>query len=569
MATILTLLSSELIRQYYAEGFWRDETIYALVAAHARRAPDAYAVRDRYRRVSYGEFVAAADRLATDLARRGIKPGQRVAVWLPSRIECAVALTACSRNGYVCCPSLHRDHTVTDVLGLLTRIRAAALVAQSGYGADADRRDIFAELSGVASLRHIYRLEPLNEDHRLFAAVEAQAIPEPLKQDPNQIVYLAFTSGTTGDPKGVMHSDNTLLANARAMASDWGIDAGSVVYSLSPLSHNLGFGAMVMALAAGAELVVHDLPKGASLADRVVETNTSFMVGVPTHANDLLEEMSGRDLKRLGRLQGFRISGAAASPELVTSLLERGVVPQSGYGMTEACSHQYTLPGDDPRLIVETSGRACAGYEIRIWRSDDRDVQAEVGEVGEIGGRGASLMLGYFDDQQATEDSFNAQGYFMTGDLGWMDANGYLRVTGRKKDVIIRGGHNIYPARIEALAMRHAAVERAAAIPVRDARLGEKVCLAVVYRAGGRLEPEGLLAHLEAAGLSKYDMPEYVLELDHMPTTASGKMRKRDLMERIERGEVTPAPVRWQARSGSGEVEMATPLPSSSPGVSR
>ncbi|MFL6947172.1 MAG: AMP-binding enzyme, partial [Xanthobacteraceae bacterium] len=98
----------------------------------------------------------------------------------------------------------------------------------------------------------------------------------------------------------------------------------------------------------------------------------------------------------------------------------------------------------------------------------------------------------------------------------------------------------------EALAMRHAAVERAAAIPVRDARLGEKVCLAVVYRAGGRLEPEGLLAHLEAAGLSKYDMPEYVLELDHMPTTASGKMRKRDLMERIERGEVTPAPVRWQ-----------------------
>ncbi|MFL5092718.1 MAG: AMP-binding protein, partial [Xanthobacteraceae bacterium] len=177
MATILTLLSSELIRQYYAEGFWRDETIYALVAAHARRAPDAYAVRDRYRRVSYGEFVAAADRLATDLARRGIKPGQRVAVWLPSRIECAVALTACSRNGYVCCPSLHRDHTVADVLGLLTRIRAAALVAQSGYGADADRRDIFAELSGVASLRHIYRLEPLNEDHRLFPDVEAQAIP--------------------------------------------------------------------------------------------------------------------------------------------------------------------------------------------------------------------------------------------------------------------------------------------------------------------------------------------------------------------------------------------------------
>jgi acyl-CoA synthetase len=566
MATILTLLSSELIRQYYTGGFWRDETIYALARANARRAPEAPAVRDRYRRVSYGELVAAADRLATDLARRGVKAGQRLAVWLPSRIECAVALLACSRNGYVCCPSLHRDHTVGDVLGLLARIRAAALLAQSGYGADADRRDVFAELSGLASLRHVYRLEPLSSGQRLFADAEAQSIPEPPKQNPNQVVYLAFTSGTTGEPKGVMHSDNTLLANARAMASDWGIDAGSVVYSLSPLSHNLGFGAMVMALAAGAELVVHDLPKGASLVDRVIETETSFMVGVPTHANDLLQEMRARDLTALGRVKGFRISGAAASPELVAGLLERGVVPQSGYGMTETCSHQYTLPGDDPRLIVETSGRACAGYDIRIWRSDARDVEAQIGEVGEIGGRGASLMLGYFDDQQATEDAFNAHGYFMTGDLGWVDANGYLRVTGRKKDVIIRGGHNIYPARIEALAMTHAAVERAAAIPVRDARLGEKVCLAVVYRAGGRLEPAELLAHLDAAGLSKYDMPEYLLELDHIPSTPSGKMRKRDLAEWIERGEVAPVPVRWQARAGSGEVELAKPLPRSSPG---
>jgi acyl-CoA synthetase (AMP-forming)/AMP-acid ligase II len=549
MGPILTLLSPELIRQYYAGGFWRDETIYALVSAHARRAPGAPAVRDRYRRVSYGELLAAADRVATDLARRGVRPGQRVAVWLPSRIECAVALTACSRNGYVLSPSLHRDHTVSDVLGLLARVRAAALVAQAGYGADADRRDVFSELSGLGSLRHVCRLEPVNADQPLFPDLQAapHAVPEPPQQDPDQVVYLAFTSGTTGEPKGVMHSDNTLLANARAMASDWSIDAGSVVYSLSPLSHNLGFGAMVMALAAGAELVVHDLPKGASLADRVVETNTSFLVGVPTHANDLLREMRARDLRTPGRLKGFRVSGAAASPELVSGLLERGVMPQSGYGMTEACSHQYTLPRDDPRLVVETSGRACAGYDIRIWRSDDRDVEAEVGEVGEIGGRGASLMLGYFDDQQATEDAFNAHGYFMTGDLGRLDTNGYLRVTGRKKDVIIRGGHNVYPARIEALAMRHPAVERAAAIPVRDARLGEKVCLAVVYRAGGRLQPAELLAHLDAAGLSRYDMPEYVVELDEMPSTPSGKMRKRDLIERIERGEVVPAPVRWQA----------------------
>src|SRR5262249_6757062 len=205
------------------------------------------------------------------------------------------------------------------------------------------------------------------------------------------------------------------------------------------------------------------------------------------------------------------------------------------------------------RLIVETSGRACRGYEIRIWRTDDRDTEAAIGDVGEIGGRGASLMLGYFDDQRATEDAFNAHGWFMTGDLGWMDANGYLRVTGRKKDVIIRGGHNIHPARIEMLAMQYEAVERAAVIPVRDARLGEKVCLAVVFRDSRRADAAELLAHLDHAGLSRYEMPEYFLVLEHIPLTPRGKMRKRDLVEAIEQGRLTATPTRGQERQQASQ----------------
>jgi acyl-CoA synthetase len=223
-------------------------------------------------------------------------------------------------------------------------------------------------------------------------------------------------------------------------------------------------------------------------------------------------------------------------------------VPQSGYGMTETCSHQYTLPTDDAKLIVETSGRACAGYEIRIFRTDDADAEVPVGEIGQIGGRGASLMLGYFDDQAATEASFNSAGWFITGDLGSLDKDGYLRITGRKKDVIIRGGHNIYPARIEALALRHAGVQRAAAVPVPDARLGERVCLAVMFRNGGRIDAGELLAHLDAAGLSKYDMPEYFLAVDDIPLTPSGKMRKRDIVEWIGQGRAVPEPIRWQPK---------------------
>jgi acyl-CoA synthetase len=356
-------------------------------------------------------------------------------------------------------------------------------------------------------------------------------------------MYLPFTSGTTGEPKGVLHSDNTLLATARMMVRDWLLDR-AVLYTLSPLSHNLGLGALITALVGGGELVVHDLPRGASLLDRLEATGAEFLFGVPTHAIDLLAEMRARGVRRLGAVRRFRISGAAAPAPIIAELMQYGVIPQSGYGMTETCSHQYTLPDDPPERIVETCGRACAGYEVRIWRQDNSDIEAAAGEIGEIGGRGASLMLGYFDDQAATEAAFNAAGWFMTGDLGQIDEAGYLRITGRKKDVIIRGGRNIYPAPIEALALQHWMVEQAAAVPLADARLGERVCLAVVPTANTQPDPNGILQHLAAAGVSRYDMPEFILFLAEMPLTASGKIVKRELVRWVTDGRVQPQPVR-------------------------
>jgi len=436
----------------------------------------------------------------------------------------------------------------------MQRMRAAAFVWQDGYGADAGKRDVIEALRAVPSMQKIYRLPPLAEsDAAPFADLAtAGESDSPTKTDPNTLVYLAFTSGTTGKPKGVMHSDNTILANARQLAKDWNIGSDAAIYALSPLSHNLSFvGAQVIALAVGAELVVHDMPRGASLADRVVETGTSFLVGVPPNAIDLLAEMQKRGLNGLGRLRGFRISGSAVPSEVVAGLIRQGIQPQSGYGMTENCSHQYTLPGDDPKLIIETSGKTCPGYELKIFDADDPDKEAAPGAVGQIGGRGASLMLGYFDDQTATEDAFNKSGWFMTGDLGTLDANGYLRISGRAKDIIIRGGHNIHPARIEELATRHPAVQRAAAVPVKDHRLGEKVCLVVVFREGKAATVDELLAHLDAAGLSKFDMPEYFLRLDEIPLTPNGKMLKRAIVDEIRDGKLAPEPVRFEAKRAS------------------
>ena len=551
MNTVLTLLSVKQSGAFRKAGHWRDETIYSLVAENAKMRPLAFAMRDRLRRISYSELVAAADRLAAALQSQGVRAGQRVAVWLPSRIETALAMLACSRNGYVCCPSLHRDHTVPEIVDLLDRMCASALIAETGYGADSSRHDVFELSQGVASLVARIPLSPLSTadlERPLWPSAEADVEQRPT-DDPDSIVYLAFTSGTTGQPKGVMHSDNTLLANARALSTDWTLFEDSAIYSMSPLSHNLGFGALVMTLIRGGEFVVHDLPRGESLVDRIVETDSTFIIGVPTHAIDLLAELRARRLDKLGRVKGFRVSGASVPPSVAAGLINHGVVPQSGYGMTEAGSHHYTLPNDAPELICETSGRACAGYEVQIFARDDPNVQLNWGEIGQIGGRGASLMLGYFDDQATTEDSFNASGWFMTGDIGWMDEAGYLRVTGRKKDIIIRGGHNIYPARIESLALRNEAIDRAAAVPVADERLGEKVCLAVTPRAGRTIDAQTMLDHLEACGLSKFDMPEYFIALDELPLTTSGKILKRDLILAIQEGRVKPQAVRFRSKA--------------------
>ena len=553
--TVLTLLNQPDSRSFYEAGYWQADTIYGLVRRTAELSPEKLAVRERCRQVSYRELVDAADRLAATLDREGLRPGMRVAAWLPSRVETAVVILACSRNGYVCCPSLHRDHTVGEIVRLLGRTRAAALIAERGYGANAGRSDIFEEAAAVESLRFVLPLEPLSGPaadgparggEALLPSLAPAAKQAEPRTDPDSVVYLAFTSGTTGEPKGVMHSDNTLLAPVRAVAKDWSLSGDTIVYSLSPLSHNLGFGAMILALTQGGELVVHDLPRGASLADRLAETGTTFLFGVPTHAIDLLGELRQRPTVSLDRLKGFRISGAPVPPVVAQELLDHGIVPQSGYGMTEAGSHHYTSPDDAPERIVGSSGRACAGYEVRIFSQEDPDAEASAGQIGQICGRGASLMLGYFDDQLTTEASFNASGWFMTGDLGWLDDGGYLHISGRKKDLIIRGGHNIYPSKIENLALRHDDVAQAAAIPVPDARLGEKVCLVVTGAGGRQVDPEQLLAHLARVGLSKYDMPEYFAQVPAMPLMPSGKVLKRRLQEQVAEGSLSPTPIRFR-----------------------
>jgi len=547
--TVLTLLNPRDAERHYAAGVWRKDTLYSLLRKHAQERPQAPALRDARVRLTWRELLEWVDVVAEHLHRVGVRHGQRVAVWLPSRVESVAAFLACARNGYVCNPSLHQNYTVSEIVQLLERTRAAALFTQSGYGADVERADIVAAAQALPHVKAVFGTDgPQGIDSRAlpFPARDPSAVSSTAPDsDPDRIVYLAFTSGTTGVPKGVMHSHNTLLANGRAMVQDWHHDHATILLSLSPMSHHIGTVAVEQMMAAGFELVVNDPPPGKKTLDWALETGATYIMGVPTHAIDFLAEAKRRNLTRLGALRLFYMAGAPIPREVAQAFLDMGVTPQNIYGMSENGSHQYTLPTDDATTIVETCGRACHGYETRIFSQENPDLEVPPGTVGEIGTRGALLMLGYFDNQVTTEESFNRDGWFMSGDLGTLDERDCLRIMGRKKDLIIRGGHNIHPSRIEDLAHRHAAVQKAAAFGVPDARLGEKVCLAVICRDGERVHGEGMLDHLHAVGLSKYDMPEFFITLDAFPLTASGKILKRELVEWVKSGRIAPDPVRW------------------------
>jgi len=536
MRPFLTLHDPATARGFYDKGLWTDDTFYSLLAHHAAKRPERMALRDGRSRLDWLTLKARVDAMADDLFERGITAGDRVSVWMGNRVETVIAFLACSREGIACNPSLHKTYTCDEIIELLTELQSKALITEPGWGADRASKDFDAMLAGLPFLKRVYTPEK-------FPMHITQLAREP-HTNPDSIAYLAFTSGTTGKPKCVMHSCNTLLANARDLVRDWNIDESSTMLTLSPLSHHIAWVAVGQWLVCGCELVTDDPPKDMSRLDWIVATNAVYVMGVPTHAMDILAEQSRRKINRLGDVRIFYMAGSPIPEVVAKSFVDQGITPQNIYGMTESSSHQYTHPDDPENVWISTCGRGGAAYEVKIWDRDNPDQEAPAGKTGEIGGRGAALMLGYYSNQAATERTFNRHGYLMSGDLGSFDADGNLKIEGRVKDLIIRGGHNIYPSQIEARALAHPAVSKAAAFPIPDERLGEKVCLAII----GKLTAEDMLAHLDKEGLSKFDMPEWYLTLDELPLTASGKILKRELTEMAKRGEITPTAVRFSEK---------------------
>lgn len=537
MRAFLTLHTPALAKAYYADGRWTDDTFYSLLAEQAAARPDALALRDGRASLTWSEVLTRVDALAAEFRARGLTAGDRVSLWMSNRAETVLAFLACSREGLACNPSLHKTYTCGEIVELMTRLQTRILITEDGWGADRATNDFYSMLDELPFLKKSYTPDAL--------PTQPSAPLEAPSNDPDSVAYLAFTSGTTGAPKCVMHSSNTLLSNAREFVESWGFDHSTVLLSLSPLSHHIAWVAVGKWLVSGCVFVTDDRPKGVQPIDWILETGATYVMGVPTHAMDILQAQKSRGLDRIGALREFYMAGAPIPAVVAEAFVEQGIKPLNVYGMTENSSHQFTHPGDSPQTWTTTCGRGGRGYEVRIFSAEDEDIEAAPGETGQIAGRGSDLMLGYFGGQGPTEKSFNSSGWFLSGDLGSMDEHGNLRIEGRLKDLIIRGGHNIHPSHIEALALRHDAIDQAAAFPIPDERLGEKVCLAVK----GRADADETLHHLWSQGLSKFDMPEWFVRVEEFPLTPSGKIMKRELIALREKGEIEPAPVRFKAPS--------------------
>lgn len=540
MRPFLTLHHPATARRYYDEGLWGPESFYDLLVSNAERRPAAAALKDGRGVVTWSELAGWVDTVAAEFAGHGLVKGDRVSIWMSNRAEAVVTFLACSRQGLACNPSLHRTYTGAEIATLLTRLQSAILISEAGWGADQTAVDFDAMRDALPFLKVVYQPDS-------FPRRSAQPLPA-AASDADAIGYLAFTSGTTGAPKCVMHSSNTLLANGRDMVRDWELGSDAHLLSLSPLSHHIAWVGVGQWLISGCLFITDDPPAGTTQFDWLIESGATYVMGVPTHAIDILAEQERRGLARLGDVDAFYMAGSPIPPVVAEAFLKLGIKPQNVYGMTENSSHHYTHRSDAYETWTTTCGRGGRAYDVRIFDAEDPDRMLGIDEIGQIGGRGAALMLGYYGNQEATAESFNRDGWFLSGDLGSLDAAGNLKIAGRLKDLIIRGGKNIHPSHIEALAQRHPGIDKVAAFPVADERLGERVCLAIL----GTPEAEKVLQHLAEQGLSIYDMPEYFVRMEAFPLTASGKILKRELVDMVKRGDLAPAAVRYRSEKESG-----------------
>ena len=526
-------------------------TLPRLLFDSAERYVGASALEEEGRRWSFAELAEEGLRAARGFLAAGLAPGERVAVWAPNGSGWIRAALGLSLAGGVLVP-LNTRFKAAEAGYILRKVRARMLVTVGEFlGARYVEMLRSQELPALERRLLLAGAEPDAEDFEDFVAAgegiaAGEARERALAVAPDDVCDILFTSGTTGRPKGVLTSHRQNLRGFEAWTELIGLRAGDRYLVVNPFFHAFGYKAGWLAcLLRGATCLPHavfDVPR---ILARVAEERVSVLPGPPAIFQSILMHPRRADCD-LSCLR-LAVTGAAAVPvELVRRMRsELGFETViTGYGLTEA-SGIVTMcrAEDDAETIATTSGRAIPGVEVRCADAAGRELPR--GEPGEVLVRGYNVMRGYFEEPEETAAAIDAQGWLHTGDIGVMDARGYLRITDRVKDMFIMGGFNCYPAEIEGLLFAHPEIAQAAVIGIPDERMGEVGMAFVVPRPGTRPEPDAIIAWCREQ-MANYKVPRRIEIVDALPLNAAGKVEKFALRERAARGRAA------DPRDGSG-----------------
>lgn len=515
---------------YAGTGLWDERTIAQQAQALAEAAPDFVALIDGEVTMTRAQALTDAEALSAALHARGLRPGDVLAFQVPNWREAMVINLAAAMAGLVVNPivPIYRDREVAQ---MLADCRAAALFVPATFR----KFDYAAMAARIAAdlpdLRHVFTVRGEGDDD--YAALVAEgrdlAFVRPAV-DPLGVKMVLYTSGTTGRPKGVLHSHVSIARILRESAAHWGLAPGEATLMPSPVTHVSGYANGLEApFVCGTRTVLMEswnADEALALIDRhaLVGTvaATPFLVELAAAAH-----AAGNPLPTL---RFFACGGAAVPTDLIPAANAAFAQCRAFrvFGASEVPLVTFGWPRDEA-LAAVTDGKV-VDYEVRIVDGEDRDVPD--GREGEILARGPGMLLGYADAAQ-TREAITADGFFRTGDLGVRSAEGAITVTGRKKDLIIRGGENISAKEIEDVLHGHPLVREAAVVAMPHARLGEGVCAYVI--AIGAVSGEDLAAHVAVSGLARQKIPERFEFREDLPRTASGKVRKDLLREDVRK----------------------------------
>ena len=537
---IATAKQSTSQNNFREAGYWLDKTVDQLLSEAIARTPDKISIiADRADReqplcLTYRELGDLVDRAPNSLSRLGVGPRDVVTVQLPNWWEFVVTAMACSKIGAVFNPvmPIFRQRELLYVLNFCESKVFIVPKLYRGFDYAAMAEGMRGELH---YLKHLIVVDGDGDSsfERSILSAEpggqsAKSPGLPPAVGPDDMAVVMFTSGTTGEPKGVIHTSNSLVGCTKALTQRFGLHDNEVLLVASPVAHMTGYAAVVLlSIYLGGTMVLQDVwePKhGVSL---MVREGVTYTAASTPFLNDICDVVAA-GAPRPASLRSFLCAGATIPPVLIQrAARDVGIHACSLWGMTESLASTLTEPSRAAEKSPTTDGRPLEGMEIRIVDFDGKPVP--LGQSGRLLVRGCQMFTGYYKKPEL--ETFDAQGWFDSGDLAYMDDEGYIRISGRVKDVLIRGGENVPVVEIENLLYKHPAVAAVAVVGYPDARLGERGCAFIIPKPGNTIDLAAMQAYLAECKMAKQFWPERVELVADLPRTASGKIQKFKLKE--------------------------------------